>query len=104
MPAASSFDVVGFGLNATDTLIRLPRFPAPVSKMEFLSADVRTGGQVASAMVACRKWGLRTSYIGKTGDDAAAQLQQDELNRAGVDVHLLRVSDCSSQVAFVLVD
>jgi sulfofructose kinase len=104
MSAPSSFDVVGLGLNATDTLIRLPSFPAPDSKMEFLSADVRTGGQVASAMVACQKWGLRTSYIGKVGDDAAARLQEDELARAGVDAHLLRVSDCSSQVAFVLVD
>jgi sugar/nucleoside kinase (ribokinase family) len=104
MSARTSFDVVGLGLNATDTLIRLPCFPAPDSKMELLSADVRAGGQVASAMVACRKWGLRTTYIGKVGDDAAAQLQQEELERAGVVAHLLRVSDCSSQIAFVLVD
>jgi sulfofructose kinase len=104
MSPPSSFDVIGLGLNATDTLIRLPRFPAPDSKMEFLSADVRTGGQVASAMVACQKWGLRTSYIGKVGDDAAARLQRDELERAGVEAHLLRVTNCSSQVAFVFVD
>jgi sulfofructose kinase len=104
MSTACSFDVVGLGLNATDTLIRLPRFPAPDSKMEILSADLRTGGQIASAMVACQKWGLRTSYIGKVGDDAAARLQHDELERAGVKAHLLRVSGCSSQIAFVLVD
>jgi sulfofructose kinase len=38
------------------------------------------------------------------GDDAAARLQQDELEHAGVVAHLLCVSDCSSQIAFVLVD
>ena len=47
-------DVVGVGLKATDTLIRLPHFPVFDSKIEFLSAEVRPGGQVATAMVACQ--------------------------------------------------
>ena len=41
-------DVVGVGINATDTIIRLPHFPAPDSKVELLSAEVKLGGQVAS--------------------------------------------------------
>jgi sulfofructose kinase len=99
-----SVDAVGVGLNATDTLIRLPHFPGFNSKIEFLSADVLPGGQVASAMVACQKWGLRTRYIGKVGDDPAAQLQREELARAGVEAHLFAVSGCASQTAFILVD
>ena len=51
-------DVVGVGINATDTIIRLPRFPAADSKMEVLSAEIAPGGQVASAIIACRRWGL----------------------------------------------
>jgi sulfofructose kinase len=97
-------DVVGVGLNATDTLIRLPHFPAFDSKVEFTSAEVLPGGQVASAMVACQRWGLRTRYVGKVGDDAAAQLQCEEFARAGVEAHLLAVPRCMSQVAFILVD
>ncbi len=97
-------DVVGVGLNATDTLICLPRFPVPDSKTEFASAEVRPGGQVASAMVACQFWGLRARYIGKVGDDASARLQQEEFARAGIEAHLLEVPDCSSQLAFILVD
>jgi len=31
-------------------------------------------GEVASAMVACQFWGLRTRYVGKFGDDYAAQI------------------------------
>lgn len=97
-------DVVGVGLNATDTILRLPRFPAFNSKVEFLSAQVSAGGQTASAMVACATWGLRARYIGKVGDDAAATLQRTEFERAGVEARLITVPDCSSQQAFILVD
>ena len=97
-------DVAGVGLNATDTIIRLPHFPSFDSKVELLSAVVRAGGQAASALVACQSWGLRTRYIGKAGDDSAAGFQADEFARAGVEAHLLKVPDCSSQIAFILVD
>ncbi len=97
-------DVLGIGQNATDTLIELPRFPALDSEVEFLSARVLAGGQVATAVVACRQWGLRTRYIGKVGDDAAGELQRRELDRAGVESHLIVVPDCLSQSSFILVD
>jgi len=97
-------DVAGVGLNATDTLIRLPRFPALDSKMEILSADVLPGGQVASALVACQSWGLRTRYVGKVGTDPAAALQRSEFACASVEAHLLTVPDCPSQLAYILVD
>src|SRR5713101_3386325 len=97
-------DVAGVGLNATDTLICLPHFPVFDSKLEFLSAEVHPGGQVASALVACQQWGLRTRYIGTVGDDEAAELQRRELARAGVEAHLIAVPRCTSQAAFILVD
>ena len=97
-------DVVGVGLNATDTIIRLPRFPALDDKVEFLSSEVHLGGQVASAMVACQRWGLRTRYIGKVGDDAAGRLQRDAFVREGVEARLLEVVGKPSQTAYILVD
>ncbi len=97
-------DVVGVGLNATDTLIRVPRFPALDSKLEFTSAVVGAGGQVASALVACQFWGLRTRYVGKVGDDAAAELQRAEFACAGVEAHLVSVPGCASQAAYILID
>ena len=103
-PDVPLVDVVGVGLNATDTLIRVPRFPAFDTKTEFISAEVLAGGQVASAVVACQLWGLRTRYVGKVGDDAAAELQLKEFARAGVEAHLLTVPGCSSQVAYIVVD
>jgi sulfofructose kinase len=103
-PGLVPVDVVGVGLNATDTIIRLPHFPAFDSKVELLSADLKPGGQVASAMVACQAWGLRTRYVGKVGDDAAARFQEEELASAGVEHHLLHASHCASQIAYILVD
>src|SRR5271165_3827412 len=58
------FDVVGVGLNATDTLLVVPRFPAYAGKVPFDEEIVSPGGQVASAMAACARLGLRTKYIG----------------------------------------
>ena len=97
-------DVVGVGLNATDTIVRLPRFPEFDSKMELLSHDVRAGGQVASGMVACQRWGLKARYIGKIGEDWAADFQLSELETDGVESHLFRVAGCQSQRAYILVD
>ena len=102
--ASVAVDVVGVGINATDTIIRLPRFPAPDSKMEVLSAEIAPGGQVASAIIACRRWGLSARYVGKIGDDSAGRLQRDEMRREGVETHWITARGSHSQSAFILVD
>lgn len=104
MTASPKIDLVGVGLNATDTLIPLPRFPTSGSKIEFHSANVLPGGQVATAVVACQSWGLRTRYVGKLGDDGAASLHRAEFARLGVETHLLISPGCPSQQAFILID
>jgi sulfofructose kinase len=96
--------VAGVGINATDTIIRLPHYPALDSKVEVLSAEVRAGGQVASAMVACSRWGLHARYVGKVGDDAAGKLQAQEMERENVEAHWIVAVGCASQTAFILVD
>jgi sulfofructose kinase len=104
MSSTPKVDIVGVGLNATDTLIPVHQFPAAGSKVEFRSANVLPGGQVATAMVACQSWGLRTRYVGKVGDDLAATLHRSEFANLGVEAHLLTASGCPSQQAFILVD
>jgi sulfofructose kinase len=101
---SSKVDLVGVGLNATDTLIRLPHYPELGSKVEFRSADVLPGGQVATAVAACQQWGLRTRYVGKIGDDNAAAIHRAEFERLGVETHILTAPGCASQQAIILVD
>src|SRR5208283_23967 len=83
---------------------RLPRFPASDSKVELISAEVKPGGQVASAIVACQRWGLRTRYVGKIGEDAAGKFQVREMAREGVETHWIHAANSASQTSFILVD
>ncbi|MGB6726435.1 MAG: PfkB family carbohydrate kinase, partial [Terracidiphilus sp.] len=84
-------DLVGVGLNATDTLIALERFPERGSKTEYTNASIMPGGQVATTVVACQTWGLRTRYVGKLGDDDASRLHQEAFDKAGVEARLIQV-------------
>jgi sulfofructose kinase len=104
MTHSPKLDVVGVGLNATDTFIPVAHYPVRGSKVEFRSAQVLPGGQVATAMIACQLWGLRTRYVGRVGDDHAAELHRSEFVRAGVEAHLFNAPGCPSQQAFILVD
>jgi sulfofructose kinase len=104
MTVIPKVDVVGVGLNATDTLIPVHHYPTAGSKIEFRSANVLPGGQVATAMVACQSWGLHARYVGKVGDDLAATLHRSEFARLGVETHLFTAPGCPSQQAFILVD
>ena len=96
-------DVVGVGINATDTIIRLPYFPAPDSKVE-IRLGREAGGQVASAMVACRRWGLSARYVGKIGDDSQGNCKSRRCNANGVDAHWIVARGCASQSSYILVD
>jgi sulfofructose kinase len=100
----SVVDIVGVGLNATDTIIRLPHFPAFNSKVEFRVSEILPGGQVATAVTACAHWGLKARYVGKIGDDPAGILQQSEMRKSGIEAHWIVEPNCQSQSSFILVD
>jgi sulfofructose kinase len=100
-----SFDVVGVGLNATDTLLIVPRFPAYAGKVPFEQEILSPGGQVASAMVACARLGLRVKYIGTVGDDERGRVQMASLRDSGINldhVHVRR--NCPNQSAYIVID
>ena len=97
-------DLVGVGLNATDTVIPLENFPERGSKTEYSTVTVLPGGQVASTVVACQQWGLKTRYVGKLGDDAAATLHRKEFLHAGVEAQLITVQGGASPQSLILVD
>ncbi|MDR3451875.1 MAG: PfkB family carbohydrate kinase [Rhodoferax sp.] len=97
-------DLVGVGLNATDTLIALPAYPERGSKVKYSQASVLLGGQTASTVVACQTWGLSTRYVGKLGDDDAARLHARAFAQAGVDARIVTVPQASSPQSLIIVD
>lgn len=100
-----SFDLVGVGLNATDTLLLLPEFPPYAGKVAFTEELLSPGGQVATAVVSAAKLGLRTKYVGTIGDDFRGQVQAESLSGTGVDISSVIVrKDCPNQTAYILID
>jgi sulfofructose kinase len=99
------FDVVGMGLNAVDHICVIPRFPRYEEKLQMQEFKKTAGGQVASALVACNLWGLKTKYIGKVGGDEMGRFSIASFKEAGVDVEDVGVvTGASNQFAFILVD
>jgi sugar/nucleoside kinase (ribokinase family) len=70
LQADREFDVIGFGTNAFDFLIRVPEYPAFNSKIELIDYIQAAGGEVATTMVGLQRLGATTSYIGRFGSDA----------------------------------
>jgi len=104
MTAPQQVDLVGVGLNATDTLITLPTYPERGSKVEYTTRTVLPGGQAATTVVACQTWGLSTRYVGKLGEDDAARLHREAFTRAGVDARIVTVPGAHSLQNLIMVD
>ena len=105
LPKNKPFDVVGMGLNSVDHLVLLPEFPASNSKMEMLRFVKSGGGQVATALVALSRWGVKTKYIGKVGSDELGEFSTKSIRDEGVDVSSVTVEpDCTNQFAVILVE
>jgi len=99
------FDMVGIGLNATDTVLTVPHFPAYGGKVSFHKEFYSVGGQVASAVVTCARLGLRAKYIGTVGDDERGRIQLESLQTSGVNIdHVQQRRNCANQSAYIVID
>ena len=99
------FDVVCMWLNAVDFLTVVPEFPTFNSKMKILQFSKQGGGQVATAMVALSRWGVKTKYIGKVGGDELGQFSLLSIQDEGVDVSSVTIEpNASNQFAIIIID
>ncbi len=105
LPEDKPFDVVGMGLNSVDFVCVVPEFPKINSKMRILKFSKQGGGQVATAMVALSRWGVKTKYIGKIGGDELGQFSLASLREEGIDVSSVTIEpSVPNQYAMILVD
>jgi len=99
------FDVAGFGLNSIDLLAVVAEYPASNSKQRLQRFMHMPGGQIGTALTACSKLGLQTTYIGSFGADPLGRMSRDSLVESGVDVSAARTVDgATNQFAVILVD
>jgi sugar/nucleoside kinase (ribokinase family) len=102
---AAELDVVGIGQSSLDRVCLLEAPPPLGGKASLLGSHELPGGQIATAMLACARLGLRAAYVGTVGDDAAAEAVLAPLARAGVDLRgVQRVAGAPTRSATVLVD
>lgn len=98
-------DVVGFGTNAVDFLIQVPEYPKFNSKIELSDYTQAAGGEVATTMVGLQRLGLRTSYIGRFGVDAAGDFGIRTLREEGIDLtYAEQIQGARTQIAFIVID
>jgi sulfofructose kinase len=99
------FDLVGVGLNATDTLLIVSHFPAYAGKVPFEAEILSPGGQVASALATVAKLGLKVKYIGTVGDDERGRVQMDSLRDTGINLDDVEIREnCPNQTAYIIID
>lgn len=102
---AAESDVVGIGQSSLDRVCLLEALPPLGGKAALLGIHELPGGQIATAMLACARLGLRAAYVGTVGDDAAADEVLAPLVEAGVDLRgVKRVVGAPTRTATVLVD
>ena len=105
--ATSAWDVVGVGANSVDFVHLLPGYPQPFgsfAKMKIQRQVILCGGQMATAMSACARLGLRAKYVGVTGTDENGRRVRRELDQRGIDLTDLIIRDAQNQFAVILVD
>lgn len=105
LPENREFDVVGFGLNAVDHLVTIPRFPSFNTKVRLSDHQQMSGGQVSSAMVGVRRLGLKASYVGKVGYDNEGRMLIESLQQEGVDCTGVQIAvGAKTQGAVIIIE
>ncbi len=98
-------DVLGVGESSCDTLCITDEPPDFGGKQELAAYAVCAGGQVATAVLACAKLGLRAGLIGSVGDDPQAEVALAALREHGVDLAGVKVvPGAPTRQAVILVD
>jgi sulfofructose kinase len=98
-----ALDVVGLGECSVDEVWVVPSRPEWSGKLHALRRERLGGGQVATAMVAAARLGLRAAWLGAVGDDLAGRIVTDGLADEGVEVHARALAG-ATRSALILVD
>ena len=105
--AGPSWDVLGLGENSVDIVHVLPGYPqphGPQAKMRIREQEICVGGQMVTALSTCAALGLRTKYLGATGNDEHGGRVRQALAERGIDASSVIVRDAANRYAVILLD
>jgi sugar/nucleoside kinase (ribokinase family) len=102
---AREIDLLGLGQCSIDHVCTVEGLPRFAGKESMLAYELLPGGQVATALLAGARLGLRGAFVGAIGSDPAAPLVLAPLEAAGVDTRgVRRVPGAATRLAVILVD
>ena len=101
----AELDLLGIGQASIDHVCSVEGMPRFTGKESMLAYEVLPGGQVATAVLAGARLGLRGAFVGSVGTDPAGPGVLAPLEAAGIDVSgVRRVAGASTRLAVILVD
>lgn len=96
-------DLLGVGQVSLDRVGTVARFPRIGAKLALEDEALLPGGQIATALLAATRLGLRCAFVGAVGDDAAAEPALAPLVAAGIACDAVRrVRGAATRQAWVL--
>lgn len=104
LPGDRPFEVVGFGENAVDLVCRVPHYPEHDTKVRMDRLLQMGGGQIATVCSLCARFGLRTRYVGRVGDDDLGRFMRRELAKDPMDLVLETVPGAFNHHSLIIVD
>ena len=107
MQPRARWDVVGIGANSIDFVSVVPAFPRPEgwhSKQRIRQHLISCGGQAATTMATCARFGLRAKYVGAVGSDENGARVREALDRIGLDSSGLVRREGRNQFAVIVID
>ena len=100
---AAGIELVGLGQISLDRVAWLARWPERGGKQRLEDEQLLPGGQVATALLAATRLGVRCAWIGALGDDDAGRAALAPLRAAGVELSGARtLPGVASRQAWVL--
>ena len=104
LPLDRAFQVIGFGENAVDQVCKVPEFPRHDTKVQMEKMLMLGGGTIATACSVCARYGLKTRYVGRVGDDENGEFARRELTTEPMDLAIEVVPMASSHFSLIIVD
>jgi sulfofructose kinase len=99
------FDVLGIGVATVDDLVRVPRYPAPDTKIRITGGSRACGGLCATALMAAARLGAHAAYAGVLGFDEPSEFVLRCLAAEGIDIdHVTRLAESGPAHSIIIVD
>lgn len=97
--------IVVLGSINVDTILNISRLPLPGETMAMSDRSTAGGGKGANQAIAAVRAGAETSFIGKIGQDNAADFMIDTFKNDGLNIdHVTRDQQAGTGQAYILLD